>query len=75
MASRAQAARVLEVIANRLAQQAMEAFVLHTDATGLAVLDKKHPNNIKRGSQLCQVGDNGAAFFKYVPNQGKQGPY
>ncbi|MFH0902794.1 MAG: IS66 family transposase [Pseudomonadota bacterium] len=70
----AQAARVLEPIANCLAAQALASFVLHTDATGLDVLDKKHPNNIKRGSLLCHVGDNGTVFFKYVPNQSKEGP-
>ena len=70
----AQATRVLQPIADRLEVQAMEAFVLHTDATGLDVLDKRHPNNIKRGSLLCHVGDNGVAFFKYVSNQSKAGP-
>jgi len=70
----AQAARVLEPLANLLMAQALGAFVLHTDATGLDVLDKNHPNNIKRGSLLCHVGDNGAVFFKYVPNQSKEGP-
>ena len=70
----AHAAGELEPLANRLAVQALASFVLHTDATGLDVLDKNHPNNIKRGSLLCHVGDNGAVFFKYVPNQSKEGP-
>ncbi len=70
----AAAARQLQPIANCLMAQAMGSFVLHTDATGLDVLDKNHPNNIKRGSLLCHVGDNGAVFFKYVPNQSKEGP-
>ena len=70
----AHAARTLEPLANLLMDLALEAFVLHTDATGLDVLDKNHPNNIKRGSLLCHVGDNDAVCFKYVPNQKKQGP-
>lgn len=70
----AHAARTLEPLANLLMDLALEAFVLHTDATGLDVLDKNHPNNIKRGSLLCHVGDNDAVCFKYVPNQSKQGP-
>ncbi|MFC1611093.1 IS66 family transposase [Myxococcota bacterium] len=68
----ARAARVLEPLANFLMARALSAFVLHTDATGLDVLDKNHP--IKRGSLLCHVGDNDAVFFKYVPNQSKEGP-
>lgn len=70
----AKAAHALRPIADRLAEKALGSFVLHTDATGLPVLDKNHPNNIKRGSLLCHVGDNGAVFFKYVPNQSKAGP-
>jgi len=70
----AHAARILEPVANALQVQAMGAFVLHTDATGLPVLDNSHPNNIKRGSLLCHVGDNGVVFFKYVPDQSKEGP-
>jgi len=70
----AKAAHELRPIADRLAEKALGSFVLHTDATGLPVLDKNHPNNIKRGSLLCHVGDNGAVFFKYGPNQSKQGP-
>jgi transposase len=69
----AQAARVLEPLANFLMTQAMNAFVLHTDATGLDVLDRNHPNNIKRGSLLCHVGDNGAVFFNTRRTRARRG--
>jgi hypothetical protein len=49
----AKAVEALEPIASALQAQAFEAFVLHVDATGLLVLDHKHPNNIKRGTYWC----------------------
>jgi hypothetical protein len=50
------------------------SIVLKTDGTGLDVLDKTHPENIKRGSLYCHVGDGPELFFRYVPNQAKEGP-
>jgi hypothetical protein len=49
----AKAVEALEPIASALQGQAFEAFVLYVDATGLLVLDHKHPNNIKRGTCWC----------------------
>ena len=67
------AAQALEPIASALQAQAMEAFVLHVDATGISMQDRDHPNNIKRGSFLAHVGDNDVLFFKFTPNQKREG--
>ena len=69
-----QAAAMLEPLAELIEERALAAYVLHADATGLAVLDKSHPANIKRGSLLAHVADTGEVFFKYAPNQQKETP-
>jgi hypothetical protein len=65
--------RRLEPNARALQAKAMEAFVLHVDATGISMQDRDHPNNIKRGSFLAHVGDNDVLFFKFTPNQKREG--
>ena len=69
----AKAADALKPIAKLLEKEAKTAMVLHADATGISVLDRDHPNNIKKGSLLGHVGDNGVLYFKFTPNQKKEG--
>lgn len=68
------ASQDLEPIAELIKKQALQSHVLATDGTGLSVLDKSHPNNIKKGSLFCHVGDSKALFFAYAPNQRQEVP-
>ena len=70
----AHSARELEPIAALIKEQVMRSFVLSTDGTGLPVLDRAHPKNIKKGTLYCHVGDSKALFFAYAPDQAMETP-
>jgi len=55
-------------------EAALVADVLQADGTHLKVLDREHPNNVKRGSLWCFVGDGKYVHFEYAPNESREGP-
>lgn len=66
----------LEPLVEKLAQRAVQAYVVRTDATGLKVLDVQSPENIERGTMWCYVGDDRDVVFRYTPTgEGASGPW
>ena len=70
----AQAAWVVEPLAQEIRRRVLAAYILQTDDTHLRVLDRDHPQGIKRGFLWPYVGDGRWAYFDYTPSRGKQGP-
>jgi transposase len=70
----AQAAALLEPIADEIFRQAMHSYLLQTDDTGLKVLDRDHPAGIRRGHVWIYVGDAKWAAFVFTPNWSSEGP-
>lgn len=54
-------------IVERFWDSILESHVLQADATGLMVLDRDHPEHIRRGTMWCYVGDRKYAVFRYSP--------
>ena len=65
---------ILKPIAKKLKEKALASYVLQADGTHLKVLDYKKASNIKRGSLWCFLGDGNYVYFKYIPNQCREGP-
>jgi len=68
------AADLLEPIAKLLAQIVLQAHVLGTDDTGLPVLDRDHPNGIKRGHMWAYVSDGGYIYYEFTPDWSSEKP-
>ncbi|MCZ7681166.1 MAG: IS66 family transposase [Sandaracinaceae bacterium] len=47
----------------------LESFLVQTDDTGLKVLDRGHPGNVKRGFLWVHVGDGRHCYVLYTPNK------
>jgi transposase len=58
----------LEPIARAIWRKAIEAHLLQSDDTGIKVLDKDHPNGIKRGHLWVYLGDGQWSAFVYTPD-------
>lgn len=65
---------ILEPLWKANREAVLVAGVLQADGTHLKVLDREHPNNIKRGSLWCFVGDGKYVHFEYAPNESREGP-
>lgn len=59
-------AELLEPIAAEIRNRALASFILQADATGIDVLDRKHPNHKRLGSVWVAVGDRQYASFVYA---------
>lgn len=63
-------------LVERLETKALESHVLQTDGTGLKVLDRDDPENIRRGTMWCSVGDRKYVIFRFAPTgTGEDGPW
>ena len=65
---------ILEPLWKANREAVLVAGVLQADGTHLKVLDREHPNNIKRGSLWCFVGDGKYVHFEYAPKKSREGP-
>lgn len=68
------AADLLEPIAKMLAEFVLQAHVLGTDDTGLPVLDRDHPNGIKRGHIWAYLSDGGYIYYEFTPDWSSEKP-
>ena len=69
-------AKLLEPVYRRLVQRVRQAYVVQTDSSGLNVLDRDHPEGIKKGTMWCYVGDRREVVFDYQPTgKGEDGPW
>jgi transposase len=63
-------------LVERLAARMDQAYIVRTDATGLPVLDPTSPENIRRGTMWCLVGDDRDVVFRYTETgEGATGPW
>jgi transposase len=69
-----QAAALGLPIAQAIRERVLAAYVLQTDDTHLRVLDRDHPQGIRRGFLWAYVGDARWAYFDYTPSREKEGP-
>jgi transposase len=60
-------AELLEPIARAIHARALGAHALQIDDTGLRVLDRSHPDGVRRGHLWGMVGDRQWASFHYTP--------
>jgi transposase len=58
----------LEPIARAIWRNALAAHLLQSDDTGIKVLDKDHPNGVKRGHLWVYLGDGKWSAFVYTPD-------
>ncbi len=66
---------LLEPLARRIGQLALESHLLQADDTGIKVVDKDSPNGCKRGHLWAYLGDRRWAYFDYTPTREAEGPY
>jgi transposase len=57
-----------------LKRRTLADFLLHTDDTGVRVLDKDDARGVKRGHLWPYVGQGGNVFVEYTPDWSGQGP-
>lgn len=63
-------------IVARIRERVLGSHLIQTDASGLKVLNRDHPDGIVRGSMWCYVGDRKHVIFDYAPTgSGKDGPW
>ncbi|WNG50104.1 IS66 family transposase [Archangium minus] len=67
-------ADTLQPLAREVAQRALASHVLQSDDTHLKVLDREHPNGLKRGHMWVYLGDTTWAAFVYTPDWKEEGP-
>jgi transposase len=71
----AAAADQLEPLVQRLERRVVSAHVVHTDATGIKVLDPRSSHNIERGTVWCYASERDVVF-RYAPTgEGSTGPW
>jgi transposase len=58
----------LDPIARAIWRNALGAHLLQSDDTGIKVLDKDHPNGVKRGHLWVYLGDGRWSAFVYTPD-------
>ena len=73
----AEVGKRVEPLVDRIAARILtDAYVVHTDATGLRVLDPESPEHVQRGTIWCYVGDDNDVVFRYTPTgEGESGPW
>jgi transposase len=64
---------VLEPLWRRIAKTVLSSGYVRCDDTGLRVLDRDHPQGVKKGHVWAYVGD-GLVVFHYTPNWSADGP-
>ncbi len=64
---------VLEPLARHITRRVLKSFVIGADDTGIRVLDRDHPNGVKRGHLWCYIGDASCAF-DFTPTWEAAGP-
>jgi transposase len=69
-----QAAALGLPIAQAIRERVLAAWVLQTDDTHLRVLDRDHPDGVRRGFLWAYVGDARLAYFDYTPSRAQAGP-
>jgi transposase len=69
-----QAAALGLPIAQAIRERVLAAYVLQTDDTHLRVLDRDHPEGIRRGFLWAYIGDARWAYFDYTGTREKEGP-
>nr|WP_232293773.1 IS66 family transposase [Stigmatella aurantiaca] len=57
-----------------LKRRTLSDFLLHTDDTGVRVLDKEDARGVKRGHLWPYIGQGGNLFVEYTPDWSSQGP-
>jgi transposase len=68
------ASDLLPPLVARLKQRTLGDSLLHTDDTGVRVLDRNDARGIKRGHLWPYVGQGGNVFVEYTPDWSGQGP-
>ena len=69
-----QAAALGLPIAQAIRERVLSAYVLQTDDTHLRVLDRDHPDGVRKGFLWAYVGDARLACFDYTPSRAQDGP-
>ena len=65
----------VEPLYERIIQRVFGAAVMHIDGTGLRVLDRTHPDHIRKGAMWCYVGrELRLVFFKFISDADTDGP-
>jgi len=67
-------ADTLQPLAREVARRALASHLLQSDDTHLKVLDREHPNGLKRGHMWVYLGDSTWAAFVYTPDWKQEGP-
>jgi transposase len=69
-------AEEVKPIVELIGQRIDAAHVLQTDGSGLKVLDRDHPDGIRKGTMWCCVGDRRDVLFRYASTgSGEDGPW
>lgn len=68
------ASDVLPPLVALLKQRTLADWLLHTDDTGVRVLDRDDARGVKRGHLWPYVGQGGNVFVEYTPDWSGQGP-
>ncbi len=64
-----QGADLIEPLVKLEADNVLGSFLMQTDDSGLKVLDRNAPGNIKRGFLWVHVGDHRHCYVMYTPNK------
>jgi len=65
----------VEPLYQRIILRVFGSKVLHIDGTGLRVLDRSHPDHIRKGAMWCYVGrELRLVFFKFISDADTDGP-
>jgi len=67
-------ADTLQPLSREVARRALASHLLQSDDTHLKVLDREHPNGLKRGHMWVYLGDSTWAAFVYTPDWKQEGP-
>jgi transposase len=66
----------LQPLLEALWAELRDAFLVQTDATGIAVLDRDAPDGKRMGSMWCYIGDGRLCVFRYAVNaEAQHGPW
>jgi hypothetical protein len=66
----------LEPLVGEIRARALTSHLVQTDGSGIKVLDRDHPEGIRKGTMWCVVGDRRWCFFQYAKTgTGEEGPW
>jgi transposase len=69
-------ADLVEPLVRRITERMHASFLIQTDASGLKVLDRDHPDGIRKGTMWAYVGDRRWMLFEYArTGEAKDGPW